>query len=145
MKRNLKLIIGIIILVSILGIIGGVYYFNSKNKEEVLEEAESVGIIKITDENFTEEVINSSEPVILEFSSNSCPPCVAMLTTLINIAKNNKDIKVATLNVDSTDCTSLVKRFPTSGTPTIMIFKDGKKISTLVGAVSEEKIMSELK
>ena len=71
MKRNLKLIIGVVILVSVLGVIGGVYYFNSKNKEEVLEEAESVGIIKITDENFTEEVINSFEPVILEFSSNS--------------------------------------------------------------------------
>ena len=145
MSKKVKLIIEIVIFVCMLGIIGCVYYMNIGNKEEVLEDAVSVGVVKITDENFEEEVLKSDKPVILYFSSNSCPPCVAMLTTLIDIAKNNKDIKVATLNVDSKECEDIIKEYPADATPTIMIFKDGEVTSTLVGAVNEEKIMSEVK
>lgn len=144
MSKKVKLIIGIVIFVCILGVIGSFYYVNMSN-EEVLEDAVSVGVVKITDENFEEEVLNSDKPVILDFSSNSCPPCVAMMTTLIDIAKNNKDIKVATLNVDSKECEDIIKEYPVNATPTIMIFKNGEVTSTLVGAVSEEKIMSEVK
>ena len=67
-----------------------------------------------------------------------------MLTTLIDIAKNNKDVKVATLNTDSKDCEDILEEYPADATPTIMIFKNGKVISTLVGAVDEDAIMAEL-
>ncbi len=144
MGKKVMLIIGIIIFVCILGGIGSFYYINMNN-EEVLEDAVSVGVVKITDENFEKEVLKSDKPVILDFSSNSCPPCVAMMTTLIDIAKNNKDIKVATLNVDSKKCEDIIKEYPASATLTIMIFKNGEVTSTLVGAVNGEKILSEVK
>lgn len=144
MGKKAMLTIGIIIFVCILGGIGSFYYVNMSN-EEVLEDAVSVGVVKITDENFEKEVLKSDKPVILDFSSNSCPPCVAMMTTLIDIAKNNKDIKVATLNVDSKKCEDIIKEYLASATPTIMIFKNGEVTSTLVGAVNGEKILSEVK
>lgn len=146
MNKKVKLIIEIVIFVVILGIIAAIYYFsiNSTNKKEVEEESVSVGVVKVTDDNFEEEIINSDKPVILEFSSNSCPPCVAMLTTLVDIAKNNKDVKVATLNTDSKDSEEVLDKYPIDATPTIMIFKDGKAISTLVGAVDKDTILSEL-
>ena len=144
MSKKVKLIIGIVIFVCILGVIGSFYYVNMSN-EEVLEDAVSVGVVKITDENFEKEVLKSDKPVILDFSSNSCPPCVAMMTTLIDIAKNNKDVKVATLNVDSKECEDIIKEYPADVTPTIMIFKNGEVTSTLVGAVNGEKILSEVK
>ena len=144
MSKKVKLIIEIVIFVCILGVIGSFYYVNMSN-EEVLEDAVSVGVVKITDENFEKEVLKSDKPVILDFSSNSCPPCVAMMTTLIDIAKNNKDVKVATLNVDSKECEDIIKEYPADATPTITIFKNGEVTSTLVGAVNGEKIMSEVK
>ncbi len=146
MNKKVKLIIEIAVFVVILGVIAGIYYFstNSTNKKEVGEESVSVGVVKVTDDNFEEEIINSDKPVILEFSSNSCPPCVAMLTTLVDIAKNNKDVKVATLNTDSKDSEEVLDKYPIDATPTIMIFKDGKAISTLVGAVDKDTILSEL-
>lgn len=146
MNKKVKLIIEIAVFVVILGVIAGIYYFstNSTNKKEVEEESVSVGVVKVTDDNFEEEIINSDKPVILEFSSNSCPPCVAMLTTLVDIAKNNKDVKVATLNTDSKDSEEVLDKYPIDATPTIMIFKDGKAISTLVGAVDKDTILSEL-
>ena len=146
MNKKVKLIIEIVVFVVILGIIAAIYYFstNSTNKKEVEEESVSVGVVKVIDDNFEEEIINSDKPVILEFSSNSCPPCVAMLTTLVDIAKNNKDVKVATLNTDSKDSEEVLDKYPINATPTIMIFKDGKAISTLVGAVDKDTILSEL-
>ena len=146
MNKKIKLIIEIVVFIVVIGVIAGVYYFstNGTNKEEVEEESVSVGVVKITDDNFEEEILNSDKPVILEFSSNSCPPCVAMLTTLVDIAKNHKDVKVATLNVDSKECDEILDEYSADATPTIMIFKDGEVISTLVGAVSEETILSEL-
>ena len=89
--------------------------------------------------------LNSDKTVILDFSSNSCPPCVAMLTTLIDIAKNNQDVKVATINIDEEGTEDTVSKYEVSATPTIIIFKDGSDIKTLVGAVDEDKIMSEVK
>ena len=144
MNKMIKLVIEIVIFVLVLGIIGAVYYYNV-NKKEVIKEAGSVGIVKITDSNFEEEVLNSDKTVILDFSSNSCPPCVAMLTTLIDIAKNNQDVKVATINIDEEGTEDTVSKYEVSATPTIIIFKDGSDIKTLVGAVNEDKIMSEVK
>lgn len=144
MNKKIKLVIEIVIFVLVLGIIGAVYYYNV-NKKEVIKEAGSVGIVKITDSNFEEEVLNSDKTVILDFSSNSCPPCVAMLTTLIDIAKNNQDVKVATINIDEEGTEDTVSKYEVSATPTIIIFKDGRDIKTLVGAVDEDKIMSEVK
>lgn len=145
MNKKVKLIIEIAIFIIVIGGIASIYYFstNSTNKE-ALEESVSVGVIKVTDDNFKEEVIEADKPVILEFSSNSCPPCVAMLTTLIDIAKSNKDVKVATLNIDSKDCENILEEYPADATPTIMIFHNGEVISTLVGAVDEDAIMAEL-
>lgn len=144
MNKKIKLVIEIVIFVLVLGIIGAVYYYNV-NKKEVIKEAGSVGIVKITDSNFEEEVLNSDKTVILDFSSNSCPPCVAMLTTLIDLAKNNQDVKVATINIDEEGTEDTVSKYEVSATPTIIIFKDGSDIKTLVGAVNEDKIMSEVK
>ena len=144
MNKKIKLVIEIVIFVLVLGIIGAVYYYNV-NKKEVIKEAGSVGIVKITDSNFEEEVLNSDKTVILDFSSNSCPPCVAMLTTLNDIAKNNQDVKVATINIDEEGTEDTVSKYKVSATPTIIIFKDGSDIKTLVGAVNEDKIMSEVK
>ena len=144
MNKKIQLVIEIVIFVLVLGIIGAVYYYNV-NKKEVIKEAGSVGIVKITDSNFEEEVLNSDKTVILDFSSNSCPPCVAMLTTLIDIAKNNQDVKVATINIDEEGTEDTVSKYEVSATPTIIIFKDGSDIKTLVGAVNEDKIMSEVK
>ena len=146
MNKKVKLLIEIGVFVLAIILIAVVYSFsmNSANKEEVEKESVSVGVVKITDDNFKKEVLESDKPVILEFSSNSCPPCVAMLTTLVDIAKNNKDIKVATLNTDAKECKSIVDEYPIDGTPTIMIFEDGKVKDTLLGAVTGEAIIEAL-
>lgn len=140
-KDKIKLIIEIIIFICILCAITFVYYFGGKETET--EEEGEVKIVKITDDNFDEEVLNSEKPVILEFSSNSCPPCITMLSTMINIAKNNEDIKVASVNSEE-NSDNLLKEFNIEAYPTIIIFKDGEIKKTFLGVTSEETLLNEV-
>lgn len=143
MNKKVKLILEIVAFVGILCAFTGFYYFSQSSKAEK-EEAANVGIIKISDDNFEKEILNSKNPVILEFTSNSCPPCVAMLTTLIDIAKNNKDIKIGTVDMDDHSSTQIIEKYEISATPTIIVFENGKVKDTLVGAVNENQIMDVL-
>ena len=142
-KKKIGLIIEISIFILVLGTITFLYYFTD-NKNDI-EETSEVNILKITDENFQEEVLNSKVPVILEFSSNMCPPCLTMVPTLISIAKNNEKVKVATINTSDDNTKKTSEEYNINATPTIMVFKDGAIIETFIGATSEEKIMSVIK
>lgn len=143
-KKKIGVIIEIVVFIAVLGAITFFYYFNNNNTDAINETSE-VGIIKITDENFKEEVLNSDIPVILEFSSNMCPPCLTMIPTLISIAKNNNYVKVATINTSDDDTKKTSEEYFIDATPTIMIFQNGQVIETFIGATSEEKIMSAIK
>jgi len=143
-KKKIGVIIEFLVFFAILGGITYFYYFGN-NDNKVSEESSDVGIIKITDANFESEVLNSDIPVVLEFSSNMCPPCLTMVPTLTSIAKNNKNIKVATMNTSDKDTEEVSKKYMIDATPTIMIFKNGAVIETFIGATSEEKIMSAIK
>lgn len=143
-KKKSKLIIEIVLFILALGIITFVYYFvgNETVDEEKMME---VGIIKITDENYEEEILNSDSPVLLEFFSNSCPPCLTMVPTMINIAKNNDDIKVASVNTSEENTKNITQKYNIEAYPTILIIKNGEVTKTFIGATSEKTIMNELK
>lgn len=134
-KKKITLIIEIVLFVGALFALTFVYYFKGNDTETTEEEA-SVNIVKITDDNFEEEVLKSDKPVILEFFSNSCPPCLMMAPTMINIAKNHEDIKVATINSSDADTAKTVKNFNIEAYPTIIIFKDGLSHKVFIGATS---------
>ena len=67
-----------------------------------------------------------------------------MLTTLIDIAKNNENIKIATVDMDDSENDEIIEKYEISATPTLIIFENGKVKETLVGAVNEDKIMDAL-
>lgn len=145
MKNNkVKLLIEIAIFIGALGVITAIYYFDGNDIPEE-EEVEEVGIVKINDDNLEKEVLKSEKTVILEFSSNSCPPCLTMIPTMINIAKNNKDIKVANINSSEDNTSKTLKKYNIEAFPTIIIFKNGEVAKQFVGATSEETIMREIK
>ena len=70
----------------------------ASNAKQVADE--DIRIVKVDDSNFEKEILHSKTPVILEISSTSCPPCLVMIPTLIGIAKNYRDIKVASVGID---------------------------------------------
>lgn len=143
-KKKIMVIVEILVFIAVLGGITFFYYFGGKEKTSE-EEASKVGIIKVNDENFETEVLKSEKVVVLEFSSNMCPPCLTMVPTLISIAKNNQDVKVVTLNTSDEDAKKTAEKYNVEATPTIMILKNGEIIKTFIGATNEDTIMAEIK
>jgi len=142
-KKKISLIIEATLFIAILCIITFVYYFTG-DKTKTDELPSDVGIIAVNDSTFEEEVLNSEKIVVLEFSSNMCPPCLIMVPTMINIAKNNENVKVVTVNTSDKDTSETSKKYNIEATPTILIIKGGEIQKTFIGATSEKSIQNEI-
>lgn len=105
---------------------------------------EDIKIVKINDDNFEMEILKSKKPVILEISSTSCPPCLVMIPTLIGIAKNYSDIKIASVGIDEPNIDKIKNTLPIQAFPTFFFIKDGRIINQRVGVVKEAELLSAL-
>ena len=105
---------------------------------------EDIRIVKVDDSNFEKEILHSKTSVILEFSSTSCPPCLVMIPTLIGIAKNYRDIKVASVGIDEPNIEKIKNTLPIQAFPTFFLIKDGQIVNRLVGVVKEEQLLQAL-
>ena len=93
--------------------------------------SEDIKIVKINDDNFEKEILHSKKPVILEVSSTSCPPCLVMIPTLIGIAKNYSDIKIASIGIDEPNIEKIKNTLPIRAFPTFFFIKDGRIINRI--------------
>lgn len=101
-----------------------------------------MNVLKITNKNFEEEVLNSDKPVIIDFYADWCGPCKMMSPIIDNIAEENSDIKVGKVNVD--EAQEIAIKYNIMSIPTIIIFKEGKEYKKFVGVTSKENILNEL-
>jgi thioredoxin 1 len=99
----------------------------------------SSNIVYLTDDNFEEEVLKSSTPVLVDYWAEWCGPCKMIAPILDEIANEYGDrIKVSKLNIDENPDTP--PKYGIRGIPTLMLFKDGNVEATKVGAVSKSQL-----
>lgn len=92
----------------------------------------------VSDANFDQEVLKSSEPVVVDFFAEWCGPCKAMAPALEAVAAELKGkVKVAKLDVDQNP--TVTEEYKIQAMPTMMIFKGGKKVAERVGALTQKK------
>ena len=96
-------------------------------------------IVHVTDDNFDAEVINSEEPVLVDYWADWCGPCKMIAPILDEIAGGYQGkIKIAKLNIDENPNTP--PKYGIRGIPTLMIFKGGNVEATKVGALSKSQL-----
>lgn len=103
-----------------------------------------IKIVRVDDSNFEKEIMNTDRPTILDVFSSSCPPCLIMIPTLIDIAKKYPDVKVASVGFDEPNVQKIKNTLPIQAFPTFFLIKDGRIVNRIQGAASEEQLFAAL-
>ena len=98
--------------------------------------------IHLTKDNFKQEVLESEVPVLVDFWAEWCGPCQMVLPIVEELAGEVKDAKICKVYVD--EQMELAKEFRVMSIPTLMVFKDGQKVKSEVGAKSKEELKAML-
>ena len=100
--------------------------------------------IKLTDQNFEQEVLRADMPVLVDFWASWCGPCQMLSPVIAEIAEEYAGkVKVGKVNVDEQP--NLANRYGIASIPTVMLFKNGEVVNTSLGYRPKNELETMLK
>lgn len=104
----------------------------------------SEDVLELSDDNFDSEILKSDVPALVDFWAVWCGPCRAIAPSVEALAGDYKGkLKVGKMNIDDHQITP--QQYGVRSIPTLLIFKGGKVVSQVVGAVPKAKLEDEIK
>ena len=101
-------------------------------------------VLTVGDKDFKKEVLDSAEPVLVDFWATWCAPCRAIAPSIDALATQYKgQLKVAKVNIDENQDTP--QQYGIRSIPTLLVFKGGKVVEQIVGSVPKSKIEEAVK
>ncbi len=103
----------------------------------------SDSVMHVTDQDFQQEVLDDSRPVLVDFWAEWCVPCHMVSPVVEEIARDFADrLKAAKLNVDDNPQTAAT--YNVMSIPTLLLFKDGSVAHQIIGALPKARLVQEI-
>lgn len=102
-----------------------------------------MSVVKLTTENFEQEVLKSKQPVLVDFYADWCGPCMMMAPIVEELEAEADGVKVCKLNVD--EAVEIAQKYRVMTIPTFMVFKNGESVETQMGALPKSSLLAMLK
>jgi thioredoxin 1 len=102
----------------------------------------SGNLTEVTDNNFAAEVLESPQPVLVDFWAPWCGPCRIIAPHLEELDKERDDLTVVKLNVDENP--QVAAKYGIMSIPTLILFKNGEVAKQVVGALPKARLQAEL-
>lgn len=102
-----------------------------------------MAVTTITTQNFESEVLNSAQPVIIDFWADWCGPCKRLSPAIEELSNETTEVKLCKVNVDEQP--ELASKFSIMSIPTLIAFKNGKVHNTSVGLIPKNAILDLIK
>ena len=99
-------------------------------------------LTEVTDANFQAEVLESTEPVLVDFWAPWCGPCRVVAPVLEEIASERQDLRIVKLNTDENPQTAA--KYEVLSIPTLILFKHGEVAKKVIGAYPKKRLEAEL-
>ena len=99
-----------------------------------------MAVVVLNEENFEQEVLQSSQPVLVDFWATWCGPCQKQGPIVEQLAEELSDVKVGKLDVDVAG--AIAERYNIMSIPTIMVFKNGEVSAKAVGLQDKEGLLN---
>ncbi|CAN1212042.1 thioredoxin [Tumidithrix helvetica PCC 7403] len=100
-------------------------------------------VIQVTDSTFKQEVLDNELPVLVDFWAQWCGPC-KMVAPIVDELATQYEGQVKVVKLDTDQNSAIAKEYGIRSIPTLMIFKQGQKVDTVVGAVPKMTLINAL-
>ena len=97
---------------------------------------------QLDEKNFENEVISNPETTLVDFYADWCGPCQMLSPIIEEIANDKANYNIGKVNVDKNQ--NLAAKYNVMSIPTLIVFKDGKEHSRMIGVQSKERILAEM-
>lgn len=95
-------------------------------------------VIDVNKSNFEEEVLKSNKKVLVDFNADWCGPCKMLRPVLDQIAEENDNIKIVSINVDYNE--KLSRDYNVFSIPCLVVIENGKEINRSVGMIPKSEV-----
>ena len=102
-----------------------------------------LGVVKLTTDNFEQEVLQAQQPVLVDFYADWCGPCKMMAPIVEALSEELSDVKVCHINIDEN--IDIAQKYRVMSIPTFIAFKGGEESGRQIGAIPKTALVDLVK